>query len=162
MGVIKPPTGIAVTCYALAQRFIGIKELPGDKDHPFIMHLLTLDQAWPSHDEVPWCSAFAQYPPWLLRLPRSKDLRARSWLHVGRVVSLAEATVGFDVVIFNRGGNPAAVFEPDNPGPQPGHVGFYAGRDGDQIAVLGGNQGNAVSVRTYKVADLLGVRRLYP
>lgn len=40
-----------------------------------------------------------------------------------------------------------------------GHVGFYAGRDAQgRILVLGGDQGNAVSVRPYSADQLLGYR----
>ena len=44
--------------------------------------MLRLDQQGPENDEVRWRSAFMNYITWLLRLPRSKNLRARSWLIV--------------------------------------------------------------------------------
>jgi len=93
---------------------------------------------------------------WLLRLPRSKSLAARSWLRVGRVISLDEAEPENDVIILRRGASDA--------GPEvrnaPGHVGFFSGLEGDVIHVLGGNQGNSVSVAPYNSARLLGARRL--
>ena len=72
-----------ITAYDLASRFIGIKEVRGSVSNPQILSMLRLDSSWPKGDEVPWCSAFVNYPAWLLRLPRSKSLRARSWLEVG-------------------------------------------------------------------------------
>ncbi len=147
---------IEITAFDLAQRFIGIKEVEGTASNPQILAMLRLDEDWPKDDDVPWCSAFMNYITWLLRLPRSKSLRARSWLFIGHPVSLAEAEAGFDVVILKRG-------EGDQPGPEvievPGHVGFFAGREGDTILVLGGNQSNTINVRPYAVNRLLGIQR---
>jgi uncharacterized protein (TIGR02594 family) len=135
--------------FLLAQRFIGIQEVPGTGDNPQLLAMLRLDDSWPEHDEVPWCSAFTNYICWLLRLPRSKRLNARSWLNVGMPIHLNEALVGFDVVILNR-----------PPNPESGHVGFYAGHTKNHVFILGGNQGDSVNVRPFKLNRLLGVRRL--
>ena len=140
--------------FDIAERFSGMKELAGDEDNPAILAFLQLDASWPEHDEVPWCSGFANYVAWICRAARSKSLRARSWLEVGRKISLDQAEAG-DVVIFNRGGSPDPTVIKDK-----GHVGFYAGHDDTIVEVLGGNQGNTVKVSRYKRADLLGVRRI--
>ena len=145
-----------ITAFDLAQRFVGVRELPGDKDNPFVMAMLTLDQGWPQHDEVPWCSAFVNFIAWMLRLPRSKSLGARSWLQVGTPVISSIATPRSDVIVVTRGANPA--------GPEvinaPGHVGFFAGWDNHGVAILGGNQGNSVGVAVFPAERILGVRRL--
>ncbi len=149
---------IEITAFDLAQRFVGIKELPGDKDTPFILAMLQLDASWPAHDEVAWCSAFVNFVCHLLRLPRSKSLAARSWLTVGKAIALEDAQVGFDVVVLKRGLD-------GSPGPEvlnaPGHVGLFGGREGDRVLLLAGNQGNAVSLAPFPVAQILGVRRLF-
>ncbi len=151
--------GITLTAYELASRFVGLKEVGGTVSEPQILAMLRLDQRWPEGDEVPWCSAFVNYVCWLLRLPRSKNLRARSWLCLGWPVPIGCADVGFDVVVLTRGGG----FE--QPGPDvidaPGHVGFYGGLDGDTVAVLGGNQSNAVNLSRYPVNRILGIRRIH-
>jgi len=146
-----------ISAYELAQRFVGIKEVSGSTANPQILAMLKLDQDWPADDSVPWCSGFVNYIAWLLRLPRSKDLRARSWLAVGEVIGLDDAETGFDVVVLKRGtGN--------QPGPEvldaQGHVGFYAGVEGRKVLVLGGNQHDSVGIGTYPASRLLGVRRL--
>jgi uncharacterized protein (TIGR02594 family) len=51
------------------------------------------------------------------------------------------------VTVFSRGSNQAL-----------GHVGFYWEKSGDRILVLGGNQGNQVSIKGYQKKDLLGLR----
>lgn len=142
--------------FDIAQRFAGIDEIGGNVDNPQILAMLKLDVKWAKHDEVPWCSAFVNYICWLCRLPRSKDLRARSWLNIGRGIPLNDAEVG-DVVVLKRGGD-------NQPGPEvtdaKGHVGFYAGKMGNFIEVLGGNQSDTVKISRYPLTRLLSVRRL--
>jgi uncharacterized protein (TIGR02594 family) len=147
---------IETSVFKMAERFTGVKEISGEIDNPQITAMLKLDADWPDHDEVPWCSAFVNYITWLLRLPRSKSLRARSWLLVGSAVKLSDAQVG-DIVILQRG-------KGEQPGPEvikaPGHVGFYAGITGGLIEVLGGNQADTVKISRYPAKRLLGIRRL--
>ena len=146
-----------ITAYDLAQRFVGIKEVPGSVANPQILAMLKLDNKWPEDDSVPWCAAFMNYVAWLLRIPRSKSLRARSWLLVGDPIELKDAVPGFDVVILKRGG-------PNQPGPQvikaKGHVGWFAGIDDTYVLILGGNQSDSVSITRYHISRILGVRRL--
>jgi uncharacterized protein (TIGR02594 family) len=145
-----------ITAYDLAARFTGLKEVSGPLANPQIMAMLKLDGKWPKDDSVPWCSAFVNYIAWLLRLPRSKSLRARSWLQVGRPVGVYKAAPGFDVAILSRGADP--------PGPEvieaPGHVGFYAGANAGRLMLLGGNQSDSVGINFYADRRLLGIRRL--
>jgi len=152
-----------MTAYTLATRYIGIKEFAGSLDNPVIMAMLKLTSdgqwnGWPEHDEVPWCSAFANWIAWNLHLPRSKSLLARSWLGVGIPIDLEDAMPMNDVLIFKRGGG-------SQPGPDnmtaPGHVGFFGRVEGSKIWTLGGNQSNMVSVAPYPKKNLLGVRRIY-
>lgn len=143
---------IPVTAYSRAERYAGVTELSGSADHPLIRWWLMLCGFKHSvHDEVPWCSAFVNGIAWDLRLPRSNSALARSWLEVGRGVSLLEARQGFDVVVLRRGTSNVT-----------GHVGFFAGADAphNSIELLGGNQDNRVSVKAYALSDVLGIRRL--
>ena len=139
-----------MTPYELAQRYIGIKEIAGDKNHPLISWWLSLcGFSTDTPDEVAWCSAFVNGIAWEFRLPRSKSAAARSWLLVGTPVALEQAIVG-DIAILSRGTNPAQ-----------GHVGFYAGRQHpDGFYVLGGNQNNGVCVEQFPISRLIGIRRL--
>jgi uncharacterized protein (TIGR02594 family) len=122
-----------------------------------IMAMLHLDAAWPSADEVPWCSAFVNYVCWLYGTERTENLRARSWLLVGRKIELHDAVVGFDIVILKRGGE-------DQPGPEvinaQGHVGFFVGADKDFVSVHGGNQSDSVNISRYPISQILGIRRV--
>jgi uncharacterized protein (TIGR02594 family) len=146
-----------VTAFDIAQVFVGTDEVGGSMDNPQILAMLKLDNKWPENDEVPWCSAFVNYICKLLRLPRSKSLLARSWLTVGKEIGLPGAKAGFDIVVLKRGSG-------DQPGPEdttaPGHVGFYAGQNGNFVQVLGGNQSNSVRISSYDISRILSVRRL--
>jgi len=163
-----------ISAFELAQRFVGIREVAGPVSNAHILAMLRLDNTWVEGDEVAWCSAFVNYIAWLLRLPRSKSLAARSWLGVGMPISLEQARPGFDVVVLKRGVG-------EQPGPEvmaaSGHVGFFAGVEGTHLSasingvplnnpdarrvlLLAGNQGDQVSVAPFPVARVLGVRRL--
>ena len=151
-----------MTAYDLAQRFVGeIQERPGEAQHPLI-------QWWHSRcglgfdaaDEVPWCSSFVNGIAWELRLPRSKSAAARSWLTIGSAVEIEAARAAYDIVVLKRGTG-------HQPGPEvtsgaPGHVGFFAGVESETVLVLGGNQGNTVSIARFSTVHILGIRRLQP
>jgi uncharacterized protein (TIGR02594 family) len=140
---------IKTSALEVAQRYIGTKEFLGIKDNPVIMAMLDLDDDWPEHDEVPWCSSFANWVCWNLGLSRSGSKAARSWLKVGENVETHLADQGMDIVVFKRGNNPVQ-----------GHVGFfYEFKDG-KVGVIGGNQGDAVSLAYFDRDDVLAVRRL--
>ncbi len=150
-------TAIEITAYEVAERFLGFQEAPGAIHNPAILAMMRLDASWVEDDETPWCSGFANAVAWLLGLPRSNSVAARSWLRVGEPVALEEALRGFDVVVLQRGGG-------RQPGPEvlaaPGHVGFFTRLEGDLVYLLGGNQGNRVTVAPFPVERVLGVRRL--
>ena len=143
-----------MTAFQLAQRFVGeLREIAGATHDPFIQFCFTKCGYGPeTPDEIPWCSAFVNGICWLLRLPRSKSAAARSWLAVGEAIDLRTATAGgADIVVLRRGQSPTA-----------GHVGFFAGYEPTSgiVQILGGNQGNAVTVAAFKEVDVLGIRRL--
>jgi uncharacterized protein (TIGR02594 family) len=146
-----------ITAVEIGRQFIGTHETPGLKSTPIILAMLQLDTVWPESDTVAWCSAFVNFIAWLLGLPRSRSLAARSWLAVGTPVTAMEATVGFDVVVLQRG-------DGIQPGADviaaPGHVGFFAGWQGDHVLLLAGNQGDAVSIAAFPRSRILGIRRL--
>lgn len=147
---------VHITPFQLAKRFKGMQEVSGSVSNPQILAMLKLDNTWPEDDSVPWCSAFVNYIAFLLGLRRTKSLRARSWL-LEKTVTRSDAQVGFDLVVLKRGGNL-------QPGPDvieaPGHVGFFSGFEHTTVKVLGGNQGDTVSIIRYPKKRILGIRRL--
>ncbi len=146
-----------VDAYFIAERYIGQKEVFGKLDNPLILAMLRLDNDWPKNDETPWCSAFMNWVCWHLRVARSKSLMARSWLNVGYAIDIKSAEVGWDLVILKRGGGAQPGAHVIN---APGHVGFFAGVENTNVLLLGGNQGDSVSIRRYPQNRILGVRRI--
>jgi uncharacterized protein (TIGR02594 family) len=101
-----------------------------------------------SNDETAWCSAFVNWCMLMAGFPGSGKANARSWLEWGGV-SLEFPAYGSVVVLWRGARN----------GPL-GHVGFFVGMQGDRLLLLGGNQGNAVSIRPYPKERVLGIRWL--
>lgn len=147
-----------ITAYDLASRYLGIEEIHGEKHHPLILWWHSLATMKATTDEIPWCSVFCGGIAWELDLPRSPSAAARSWLVVGKEISLDAAKPGFDIVVLKRGGG-------DQPGPEvlhaPGHVGWYSSHDNFFVDLLGGNQGDQVSIASFERSRILSVRRLY-
>ncbi len=145
-----------MTALDLARKFIGVKEQPGSGSNPLVLAMLQHVAGWVQDDATAWCSAFVGFIAWLSDLPQSGSLAARSWLMVGRPIDRQLAIPGSDIVVLKRGAN--------SPGAQvlnaEGHVGFFVSQTPTTITVLGGNQGDEVSIETFPIDRVLGVRRL--
>ena len=94
-----------------------------------------------------WCAAFVNATLGHAGIQGTGSNMARSFLDWGTPVDTPQRG---DVAVFSRG---------DPNGPY-GHVGFFKGYDdAGNVLVLGGNQGDAVSVAPYSANSLLGFRR---
>ena len=111
-----------------------------------------------SATENAWCAAFVHYILKELGADTLKGLggqRARKYIDYGSPVDNIKDSQEGDIVIFD--------FNGDGKGD---HVAFYAGtRITDQdnpnkISVVGGNQGNEVSLMSRSTKDVLGIRRI--
>lgn len=126
-----------------AREYIGKREVPGAPTAPFIAKWLQDLGAWWRDDETPWCGAAVA--GWMKACgiePAKAWYRAKAWLNWGHV--LKEPAVGA-VVVFERAGG--------------GHVGLVVGIDETgRLLVLGGNQGNAVSIVPFDTGRVLGYR----
>lgn len=123
----------------------GIVEKVGPDNNPLILgwaRELGLESVYKS-DEIPWCGLFAGVVVKRAGFAVVKDpLWARNWQHFGLPVK--RPGLG-DVLAFKRG--------------EGGHVGFYVAEDAEAFHVLGGNQGDAVSIVRIPRARLLASRR---
>ena len=97
-----------------------------------------------TNDETPWCAAFVGAMLERSELAGTGSLLARSYLKWG--VAIDEPKLGA-IAVLTRGSDPGA-----------GHVGFYLGASDDKIFLLGGNQGDAVSVAPFARDRVLGFR----
>lgn len=127
----------------------GVKETNGPANTPVIMNWareLGGDVARVyTADSVPWCGLFQAIVAKRAgkSIPAS-PLWARAWASWG--VASPRAALG-DTLVFVRPGG--------------GHVGLYVGETKDAYAVLGGNQGDAVSIIWIAKARCIAVRREY-
>ncbi len=130
-----------------ALRLYGVHEFEGEANNPVILGWARemRDKVGLEYnaDTTPWCGLFMGYvvhkagsdPPFLC-------IRAKEWLKFGNAVKLP--MLG-DICVFERKGG--------------GHVGIYVGEDKHCYHILGGNQGDAVSIVRIDRTRLLGARR---
>jgi uncharacterized protein (TIGR02594 family) len=133
-----------------ALKLYGVRELAGEGNNPIILgwakELNHTVKSFYTKDSIAWCGLFmgvcakrAGYQP-----PEGFHvLRARSWGKWGDPIH------GFpllgDILIFERQGG--------------GHVGLYVGEDKVCYHVLGGNQGDVVSIVRIPKERLVTARR---
>ena len=124
----------------VARKFIGQKEVKGIQSNPWILSLWdTVPWIWSTvtrkDDSVlPWCGTFMRKVMVDSGIaPPRKWWSARTWSTWG--ISLTVPLFGCVGVMSRKGG---------------GHVGIIIGRDNaGNLLVLGGNQGDAVSVAAF-------------
>jgi uncharacterized protein (TIGR02594 family) len=146
LGIKKVPTkpvGVEAPWFNLASTFQGVREDAGaanDKDVSSFFR----DAVGKVHaDSVPWCAAFVGAMLERSGYSGTNSLMARSYLNWGTDLSAPRKG---SVVVFKRGAPPS------------GHVGFVVEWTANTIKVLGGNQSDAVTVASFKRADVLGFR----
>jgi len=129
----------------------GLKEIVGSKHNPEILAMFAdIGYDWVKDDETAWCSASLNYFCKKLGYERSGKLDARSWLKIDKPIIVLKPTIG-DIVVLWR-------VSPDS---WEGHVGLFINWDENNIWVLGGNQGNMISIAPYKRERILGFRQLH-
>lgn len=116
----------------IARGYIGTRELAGPATNRTIAGWLVKLKAWWTGDEVPWCGVFCAAVMQEAGLPYPPTYpRAKAWAEYGANLRSTHVAPGA-ILVFSRDGG--------------GHVGFYVGEDATAYQVLGGNQGNAVSI----------------
>lgn len=128
-------------------KLYGIKEIPGPESNSVIIgwakNLKNWISSWYVNDDTPWCGLFIAELCRRAGLPVVKEpLRALAWGDWGRAVPRPMLA---DLLGFKREGG--------------GHVGIYIGEDAAAYYVLGGNQGNAVSITRILKNHLVFARR---
>ena len=120
-----------------ARAKLGTREAPGAANNPAIMGWAkrlgtkVLGMVY-NADSVPWCGLFAaQCVTEAGLIPPPIAVRAKAWAAWGVPINADNLAPGA-VLVFERAGG--------------GHVGFYVGERADAYRVLGGNQGDAVTL----------------
>lgn len=131
-----------------ARRYMGLTEIPGPKSDPTILSWAKRLGGWIASyytdDDTPWCGLFIGNLI-ATTLPNeplpSNPLSALAWGKFGR--ALSKPSLGA-IMTFRRPGG--------------GHVGIYVGEDATHYHVLGGNQGNKVSITRVEKNRLDAIR----
>lgn len=137
--------------YKVAESYIGLQEWSGARHNPEILGFFEdSGHGWVKDDETPWCAAFVGAVLAEAGETGTGKLNARSYSDWGVAVEHDDIQKG-DVVVLWR----------ESPSSWKGHVAFAASgiKDDGTIDLLGGNQGNAVSVQAYPASRIVAVRR---
>jgi uncharacterized protein (TIGR02594 family) len=128
----------------IARGELGVKEAPGAADNPRVVEYHAATSLHSADDETPWCSAFANWCMAQAGLEGTNSAAARSWLKWGEA---CEPKLGAVTVLWR--GKPTAAT---------GHVGFFVKADASFVWLLGGNQGDAVSIQPFPRHRVLAYR----
>jgi uncharacterized protein (TIGR02594 family) len=146
--ITSPPGGSTPKWYRTAKREMddGTVEVPGASEHnPRILEYHASVTGGFDENEIPWCSSFVNWCMEQADIRGTDSAAARSWEKWGKKLSKPK-----------RGA--VAVFWRDSKTSPKGHVGFYVDENSTHVSVLGGNQGDRVSIEKYPKARLLGYR----
>lgn len=128
-----------------AVELFGITETVGSSNNPVIMGWAKetgLEKVYTA-DSIPWCGLYMAVVMHRAQRPVVEGpLWALNWNKFG--VRVSTAMLG-DILTFTRNGG--------------GHVGIYVGEDASAYHVLGGNQGDRVSVVRIAKSRLSQIRR---
>lgn len=144
---LEPAPVLDPEWFRIAQADVGhVKEISGPAAHPRILEAQALTRyREPQGDETPWCSAIMCLWMHQAGYTHTASAAARSWLTYGQ--ELEDLRRGAVVVLW-RG-------DPDS---KSGHVGLALSWDADNVTMIGGNQGNAVSSKVYPRSRILSIR----
>lgn len=133
-----------------ARKHIGLHEIKGKQHNATLLQMLkdmgqysTESKAWWADDEIPWCGLFVGHSLGVAgRFVVKNWFRAGAWADNTVMTKLTKPAYGC-IVTFTRAGG--------------GHVGFVVGKDArGNLMVLGGNQGDAVSIAAFAPARATG------
>lgn len=127
----------------------GVEEVPGPASNPRIDLYHQMGGGITAGDDVPWCAGFVGFCLITAGLEGTGKPNARSYLEWGK--GLVCPRLGCVTVLWRE--SPDGAF---------GHVAFFVGinDEGTLLYLLGGNQGNKVTVSAYPADRLLGYRWL--
>lgn len=129
---------------------LGVKEVTGSENNlTIVKYAKEIGAKWVNDDETPWCAIFMN---WVLKeagFKYSSSALARSFEKYGDATNSPNPG---DIVVFWRKNKQSGL----------GHVGIFLGLSIDlkSVFVLGGNQGNSVSISRYPTSNVLTYRKV--
>lgn len=134
--------------YNIAKGYVGVHEEKGTKHNPLVVSMWKNSHIpWIRDDETPWCAAFVGSCLEEAGLVSSRSAAALSYKEWG--IPLNQPFEGAVAFMERKSGKRVVG----------GHVAFVAGvtQDG-MIMLLGGNQGDSVSIKAFNPNRILGYR----
>jgi len=128
----------------------GMSEIAGAQSNPEIIAMgkeLGFDIV--DDSETAWCSLALNYFAKKCGYEYSNSLSARSWLKMPNQIIVLKPEIG-DVAVLWR----------ESIDSWKGHVGLFISQDVHNIYLLGGNQGNSLTIAPYPIERVLGYRKL--
>jgi uncharacterized protein (TIGR02594 family) len=129
----------------LAREYLGTAEIPGSRNNKDIVAMHQAVSGVAHEDALPWCASFVGFILKKSGIENSGSLMARSYSRWGEDID-GEPPVGSIVVLSS------------SRGPTSGHVGFCVGVDSAFVHLLGGNQGDKVSIAKFPKGKIVAVR----
>lgn len=158
----QPKLAASAPAYLKAAiRDVGIREWVYDEKKKKVPNPRVVDMieavSGQRHNSMrtPWCAYWVGAKLKSAGIPPTRSGMARSYLVWGQVLTVKDDTpwrIG-DIVIFWRGARDDSVT---------GHVAFLLSWTSSSVVVVGGNQGDTVSVQSFSRRKILGVRRPRP
>lgn len=136
---MTPPKWIEI-----AEKELGVSEVPGPESNPRIIEYNKATTLNATSDEIPWCASFVGWCLQEAGMKSSRSAAARSYQSYGEELKAPEFGC---IVVLKRGNSPSS-----------GHVGFYVGEGNDHIKLLGGNQGDKVSIVNFDKSKVVSYR----
>jgi uncharacterized protein (TIGR02594 family) len=128
-----------------ALKELGQSEIKGAKHNKRIIEYHSLTTLKATDDETPWCSSFTN---WVLdqnKIKGTGSAAAISWLNWGQKT---EPKLGAITIVTRA----------SDTNPNAAHVGFLWCDANDRIFIIGGNQGDKVSIAPYRTSSVIGYR----
>lgn len=131
-----------------ARRNLGVKETPGPVSTASILKYRLMAKTLLKGDDgaVPWCAIFVNAMLEAVGIKGTRSAMARSFSRWGQDCTVSKIPLGAIVVLSS------------NRGPASGHVGFAVALSPSHVWLLGGNQGDAVSIAPFQRSRIVAVR----
>lgn len=124
---------------------LGVRERTGAAANPNVVRFYRdVGQKSVRGDEVAWCAAFLGACLERAGVASTRSLMARSYASWGEAIESPRLGC---IAVLSRGSDRAL-----------GHVGFVIGESSNRLMLLGGNQGDAVSVQPFEKSRLVALR----
>lgn len=142
LAAVMQRAGKACPAYLrIAAAELGVAEIYGERDNPRIISYHATTTLKATDDEVPWCASFVN---WCLAQVVVKGTNSAAAISYATWGSLGTGAVGDVYVMSRTGGN---------------HVAFVLHMTKTHVWLLGGNQGNKVSITCVTRAKEKSIRR---